>query len=708
VEARGAGPCVSDFTKSNASIFATRRPVRRAIDAVAKLERQAGAGTANPTGREAALPSVGQFLGRSIGMHVENPMCDSRKVTTVVCGLAALCALMFAARASGAADDSRLLDAVRRGDGREVTALLKEGADPNTRDDIGATALMHAAAFASPDTVRLLLDAGADVDATSGGGATALMWATGDVAKVRLLLDHRAAANVRTKDGTTALVTAARRGNTDVMRLLLARGSDPKTAANEKAELLRVAHDEHPETRQILADAGIQLKDLAATGVPTLANYPLANPAVIQELLNMGADPNPRGRFPLLAQAAFQGQVDTVRLLTERGGNLDAKGQHDVTPLMMAAAATRPDPAIVRLLIEKGADLGARDEAGRTALDWALLQGDTPVARLLREAGGQTMASQLPPPVAGKPRPARAAVTAAVARLQPISPVLFERSKCIACHHQGLPLIAMKLASLRGVAVDPDAMAHPVRSITQVWNSRRENLMLARGRDGGGANELTYGLFALAESGVPANSTTDAAASNLASTQRTDGSWVFLDTRPPQADNSRIPFTAMAIRGLQMYGPPGQREEIRRSLDRAREFLRQAAPASTQDDAFKLLGLAWSRVPAAEISAQAKRLLGLQRQDGGWAQLPTMASDAYATGQALYALRAGGMSPGSAVYEKGVGYLLRTQLEDGTWFVRSRAFGFQPYFESGFPHGTNQFISVSATAWAAMALAHVL
>jgi ankyrin repeat protein len=635
-------------------------------------------------------------------------MRDSKGLALVVLSFAALCSLVMAAGAVGVAN-SGLLDAVRRSDARAVTAELKAGADPNARDDIGATALMNAAAFASPDIMRALLDAGADLEASSGGGATALMWATGDAAKVRLLLDRRATANARLKDGTTALVTAARRGNTAVMRLLLARGSDPKTAANEKAELLRVAYDDHPETRQILAAAGIALKDLAATGVPTLANYPLSNPDVIRELLKMGADPNPRGRFPLLALAAFQGHVDTVRLLTERGGHLDAKGQHDVTPLMMAAAATRPDPTIVRLLIEKGADPGARDEAGRTALDWALLQGDTPVARLLREAGGQTMVPQLhSPPGVEKPRDARAAVTEAVARLQPISPVLFERSKCIACHHQALPLFAMKLASARGVAVDAEAMAHPVRSITQVWNSRRENLMLARGRDGGGANELTYGLLAFAESGVPPNAVSDAAASNLVSTQRTDGSWVFLDTRPPQADNSRIPFTAMAIRGLQAYGPPGQREETGRSLERAREFLRTASPTSTQDDAFKLLGLAWSRVPPAEISAQAKRLLALQRQDGGWAQLPTMASDAYATGQALYALQVSGMSPKSGVYQKGVGYLLRTQLEDGTWFVRSRAFGFQTYFESGFPHGTNQFISVSATAWAAIALAGVL
>jgi hypothetical protein len=83
-----------------------------------------------------------------------------------------------------------------------------------------------------------------------------------------------------------------------------------------------------------------------------------------------------------------------------------------------------------------------------------------------------------------------------------------------------------------------------------------------------------------------------------------------------------------------------------------------------------------------------------------------MAGDAYATGQALFALHSSGTSPASSVYQKGVAYLLRTQLQDGTWLVRSRAFGFQPYFESGFPHGADQFISASATSWAAMALAY--
>jgi hypothetical protein len=58
----------------------------------------------------------------------------------------------------------------------------------------------------------------------------------------------------------------------------------------------------------------------------------------------------------------------------------------------------------------------------------------------------------------------------------------------------------------------------------------------------------------------------------------------------------------------------------------------------------------------------------------------------------------------SAAYRRGVDYLMRTQEGDGSWHVRTRAFSFQPYFESGFPHGHDQLISMAATAWSAIAL----
>ena len=134
-----------------------------------------------------------------------------------------------------------------------------------------------------------------------------------------------------------------------------------------------------------------------------------------------------------------------------------------------------------------------------------------------------------------------------------------------------------------------------------------------------------------------------------------------------------------------------------------------ARPIDTQDQAFTLLGLQWSGAPDSSLTKVRAALLAGQREDGGWAQKSGMSSDAYATGQALYALRnACKILASDAAYQRGVQFLLRTQLEDGTWFVRSRGLAFQPYTDAGFPHGKNQFISAAATSWAVIALSAAL
>jgi hypothetical protein len=82
-----------------------------------------------------------------------------------------------------------------------------------------------------------------------------------------------------------------------------------------------------------------------------------------------------------------------------------------------------------------------------------------------------------------------------------------------------------------------------------------------------------------------------------------------------------------------------------------------------------------------------------------------MEPDAYATGQALYALHTAAKLPTTApVYQKGIDYLLNTQAADGSWLVRTRSIWIQPYFESGFPYSHDQWISAAGTSWAAMAL----
>ena len=615
-----------------------------------------------------------------------------------------------------------LLDAIRNDDPASVQRLLAGGADVNARDDTGATPLMYAALYGgSTSVVQLLVDKGAEVNATNSNGSTALMWAAANTAKVRLLLEHGAAVDARTTDGTTALVAAARHRNIDAMRLLLGRGANPKASTEETATLLRVDYAlefgiepsrESGAMRRLLAEAGIEMKTPAQFRAPLVPS--LGNTRTIEKLLDLGADP--KGEFSLatltvgtLAIAAFEGRVDAMRLLIERGADPNLKGTRGgLTPLMMAAAGSRPSPVAVRLLLDKGADIHARDEQGRTALDWALTQGDTPVARLLRHAGATTTAFPRPPSPVAKPRSVREAVERAVARLQPIGPTFNQRTKCISCHNESLPAVAVKLASAHGISVDRDLAAHPTEATLAMWGPARESLLLGRHAVGGFLENVGYALFAFAEEGVRPNRVTDAVMLSLATYQYPDGAWRALDIRPPLGDAAPLAYTALAIRALATYSPPGQRSEASGRIAKALEFVRKTMAVDTQDEAFKLLALVWSGAQASEISRQADRLRARQRPDGGWAQLPTLDSDAYATGQALYALHAAGLSATSTAYQKGADSLLRTQLEDGSWFVRSRAFAFQPYFDAGFPHGTNQFISAAATSWAAIALAYTL
>ena len=187
--------------------------------------------------------------------------------------------------------------------------------------------------------------------------------------------------------------------------------------------------------------------------------------------------------------------------------------------------------------------------------------------------------------------------------------------------------------------------------------------------------------------------------------QNAKGYWETTgNSRPPMTSDDLI-TTAMAINILRVYGRPAEKADTAQRLARAAEWLASAQAGTTQERAFRLLGLAWAGGPASAIEQAAQVLTGAQQPDGGWAQLPAMGTDAYATGEALYALHTGGgMAPGANVFRKGTQYLLRTQAQDGSWHVKTRALPFQPYFDSGFPYAKDQWISAAGTSWAAMAL----
>ena len=153
-------------------------------------------------------------------------------------------------------------------------------------------------------------------------------------------------------------------------------------------------------------------------------------------------------------------------------------------------------------------------------------------------------------------------------------------------------------------------------------------------------------------------------------------------------------------------------EELRAERDacilRARQWLVATAPASTEDAAFRLLGLVWAGAPSAEIDAARKDLAALQKPAGGWPELPRYQADAYSTGEALFALHEAGMPAGDGVWAKGMKFLVSTQAPDGTWRVHTRmvspASVSPAYFPTGFPYQKDEYLSYAGSCWAVMAL----
>src|SRR5207248_8225415 len=137
-------------------------------------------------------------------------------------------------------------------------------------------------------------------------------------------------------------------------------------------------------------------------------------------------------------------------------------------------------------------------------------------------------------------------------------------------------------------------------------------------------------------------------------------------------------------------------------VERAAKWLEAAEPRTTEDRTMQILGISWAgrKAPAGRVA----QLLSRQHADGGWGQTDNLASDADATGETLWALRECGTPASDTVYARGVDFLLRTQEDDGSWHVATRALAFQPYFQSGFPHDHDQWISQAGTAMAAIAL----
>jgi ankyrin repeat protein len=507
-------------------------------------------------------------------------------------------------------------------------------------------------------------------------------------------------------------------GSRATLELLFGRGGSVNAGVGGYTPLMAAAYGGDRDAATWLVEHGADVKARSEAGCTALNGAAVAgNPALVKLLLDRGADPNVRyeepdstGDFqtPLL-NAAWHGHVECLRLLLEHGADVNVRGgPFERTPLL--CAATTGSEEAVRLLLARGADAVAQDWKGDTAFWWARRRGDPGVLALLGKASGMSLA-EIARRAAPIERPRlhhaldgdsiRKAVAASLPLLQRSGHTITQTRKCVTCHQHSLVAMTVGLARRHGFAVDEDIAAAERDQVQALLGRRVPYLLLGADLD---PTLAAYSLVAFAAEGQRPNALTDALVHYLVLHQRQDGCWTPEAYRPPE-DGSPFLFTAFAVRGLSAYAPRGRTAEVAGRIARARRWLVEAQPVETVDGACRLLGLKWAEAAAEEVEKAANFLLRQQRDDGGWAQFPTLPSDAHATGQVLFALHeAGGLPSNAPAYWCGVEFLLRSQLADGSWFVPTRCFPALAFSPSGFPHGRSQFISADATCWATMAL----
>jgi hypothetical protein len=276
-----------------------------------------------------------------------------------------------------------------------------------------------------------------------------------------------------------------------------------------------------------------------------------------------------------------------------------------------------------------------------------------------------------------RPRPAdvKATIDRGIAFLAKDAMAWKEKHNCVSCHHAGLVVWSLREAKLHGYSVDEGVLSEMTE-----WVAKSGDGKTSLARPDGKPKAVNAKAIWLALA-LGADPKPDAVArkglNTLLATVKNDqteqGAWTYWpETRPPLFGNSDESMTTLATLALSSGAIAADTSAISARDKGVRWLIETPTDGDAQSIAMRVV--LWQRLgrKPEEWKPLAKRIRQRQNADGGWSQANEMASDAWATGQALYALARAGVKPDDPVIERAHAFLIRIQREDGSWPMTSR------------------------------------
>jgi hypothetical protein len=323
-------------------------------------------------------------------------------------------------------------------------------------------------------------------------------------------------------------------------------------------------------------------------------------------------------------------------------------------------------------------------------------------------------AAEPPPPAPAAPPAVRAVVDRGIGYLQTESAAWLKQRTCAACHHAGMPLWALAEAGRAGYAVDRKFLADTIEATLGGPDKLIASRLVPGPKDPPDPRPMARGVnmglpfLAVAARAMPSltgaqTQTLRRIADEIVRKQQPDGSWEFFLSRPP-VNESQATDVAWIVMALQGEAGPDAPAANRAALEKGIAWLKGAEPDNREAAVLRLLVAARAGEPREALQSKVDRLLALQHPDGGWGQTAEATSDAFATGQMLYALASAGLNAERPEMRRGIDYLLATQKADGSWPMASRA------SPDGKPGSAKLLapITCSAGSWAVMGLAQLV